>query len=48
MGKMGTGKRRAKPWFNPVLENQFPALAQIVADYKGDQVIVNMQKILIK
>lgn len=48
MGKMGTGKRRAKPWFNPVLEAQFPALANLVANYKGDKVVLQIQKILIR
>lgn len=48
MGKMGTGQRTAKPWFNPVLESQFPALADLVANYHGEKVILNIQKILIK
>lgn len=48
MGKMGTGKRKAKPWFNPVLDAQFPELANIVANHHGDKVIANIQKILIK
>lgn len=48
MGKMGTGKRQAKPWFNPVLDAQFPELANIVANHHGDKVIANIQKILIK
>lgn len=48
MGKMGTGKRQAKPWFNPVLEEQFPALAQLIANYHGEKVVLQLQKILIK
>lgn len=48
MGRMGTGKRQAKPWFNPVLEEQFPALAELIANYHGQKVIAQLQKILIK
>jgi len=47
-GKMGTGKRVAKPWFNPIVENQFPDLANIIVDYHGDKVIARIQKILIR
>lgn len=47
MGKMGTGKRIAKPWFNPVIEKRFPELANLVADYKGNSVVLNIQRILI-
>jgi len=48
MGRMGTGKRKPKPFFNPVIEAQFPALADLVANYKGDKVILQIQKILIR
>lgn len=48
MGKMGAGKRKAKPWFNPVIESQFPVLADLIADYHTDKVFLQMQKILIK
>lgn len=48
MGRMGTGKRKPKPWFNPVLEQQFPALADLVATYHGGKAVANIQKILIK
>jgi hypothetical protein len=48
MGRMGSGKRQPKPWFNPVIEAQFPALADLVASYKGDKVILQIQKILIR
>ncbi|RYG07794.1 MAG: hypothetical protein EOO07_26765 [Chitinophagaceae bacterium] len=48
MGRMGTGKRQAKPWFNPVIEAQFPFLAEIIANYHGQRIIANIQKILIK
>lgn len=47
MGRMGTGKRIAKPWFNPVIEKRFPELANLVADYKGNSVVLNIQRILI-
>jgi len=47
-GKMGTGKRVAKPWFNPVLEARFPLLADLVANYHGGKVILAMEKILVK
>src|SRR5438067_1895636 len=33
-GRMGTGKRQPKPWFNPVIEQQFPELADIVTNYR--------------
>jgi len=47
MGRMGTGRRIAKPWFNPVIEERFPALANLVAEYKGNSVVLNIQRILI-
>jgi hypothetical protein len=46
MGQMGI-KRRAKPWFNPVVAERFPVLADIVAGYHGKKVILNIQKILV-
>jgi hypothetical protein len=46
-GKMGTGKRRAKPWFNPVIEQAFPELENIVTDYRGEKLTLNIQRILI-
>ena len=48
MGKMGTGKRKAKPWFNPIVESQFPVLADLVGTYHGDKAIAKISKILIK
>jgi len=47
MGRMGTGKRIAKQWFNPVIEERFPALADLVANYRGEKVFLNIQRILI-
>lgn len=48
MGRMGTGRRKAKPWFNPVIEKQFPELAALIADYHASKVVANMEKILIR
>lgn len=48
MGKMGTGRRKPKPWFNPIVESQFPALADLVATYHGGKVMLKIEKILIK
>ena len=48
MGKMGTGKRVAKPFFNPVVENAFPILADVIGEYHGNKVIAKIQKILIR
>lgn len=46
-GKIGTGKRRPHPWFNPVIEEQFPYLAELVNQYQGRKVVLNIQRILI-
>jgi len=48
MGKMGTGVRKPKPWFNPVLEAEFPALADLVSTYHGGKVFPRIEKILIR
>jgi hypothetical protein len=48
MGKMGTGKRKAKPFFNPVVEAAFPNLADTIGQYHGDKVFAKIQKILIR
>lgn len=47
MGRMGTGKRVPKPWFNPVIEEKFPELADIITEYRGDQIALNIQRLLI-
>lgn len=47
LGKMGTGRRKPKLWFNPVIEERFPALADLVRNYHGDKVILNIQRVLI-
>lgn len=46
-GKQGTGKRLAKPWFNPVIEEQFPILSDLVSTYHGEKVLLKIQHILI-
>jgi hypothetical protein len=46
-GKQGTDKRVAKPWFNPVIEGQFPALSDLVNNYHADKITLNLQRILI-
>ena len=46
-GKMGTGKRHPSPWFNPVIEAQFPELAEIVNSYHGEKIFINIQHVLI-
>lgn len=48
MGRMGTGRRQAKPWFNPIVEERFPELAAIIAQYHAGKVLANMEKILIR
>ena len=47
MGKMGTGKRKPKPWFNPVVEERFPQLAELVQSYHGEKIVLNIQRVLI-
>lgn len=46
-GRQGSGKRVAKPWFNPVIESQFPLLADLVATYHGQKIAINIQRVLI-
>lgn len=46
-GKQGTGKRVPKPWYNPVIEERFPILSDLVATYHGEKVIINLQRVLI-
>ena len=48
LGKMGTGSRTAKPWFNPVLEKQYPKLAKIIAETTANAVVKDIKKLLIK
>ncbi|MDR1455528.1 MAG: hypothetical protein LBJ01_07755 [Tannerella sp.] len=37
--KMGTGNRRPINWFNPVIDRNIEALADIVAEYSADMVV---------
>jgi len=48
MGRMGTGKRVAKPWFNPVIESRFGELEQIIGEYHGNKVALAMERILVR
>ncbi|MBC8053731.1 MAG: hypothetical protein H7Y13_11770 [Sphingobacteriaceae bacterium] len=41
---MGTGRRIAKLWFNPVIEAQLPELASLITDYKGSKAIDIIQQ----
>ncbi|HEU4634341.1 MAG TPA: hypothetical protein VFS22_10165 [Flavisolibacter sp.] len=36
---VGTTNRRAKPWFNPVIEKRMEELVQTVADHQGTMVL---------
>lgn len=44
IGKIGTGRRKAKPFFNPVVEAKLPDLANIITDYKGQKAIDRIQE----
>lgn len=46
-GRMGTGRRIPKPWFNPVIEENFPVLADLIATYHGGKQIDTIQRLLI-
>jgi hypothetical protein len=43
LGKMNTGSRHAEEWLNPVLDDQVPKLADIVAGFKADRAIKAIQ-----
>lgn len=43
VGKMGTGRRKPKPFFNPILEAKLPELGDIITDYKGTKAIDRIQ-----
>lgn len=45
-GKQGTGNRRAFEWFDPVIKNRLPELADIVTNY-FDTMIIDATKIYI-
>jgi hypothetical protein len=40
--QVGNTNRKAKPWFNPVIENNIDALADIVAEEMGSGIINNI------
>lgn len=42
ISQVGNTKRVAKPWFNPVIEANIDALADIVAEETGDVIINNL------
>lgn len=42
-GKMNTGARQAEEWLNPVLDEEVPKLADIVAGFKADAAIKQIQ-----
>lgn len=39
---VGSTKRKAKPWFNPVIESNIGDLADIVANELGDEIVNNI------
>ena len=39
ISQVGSTKRTAKPWFNPVVEQQLPELVDIVADHTGAMIL---------
>lgn len=40
---VGQTKRKAKPWFNPVIDKNIDSLADIVADSAADLIVNNVQ-----
>jgi hypothetical protein len=40
---MNTGNRHAEDWLNPVLDQQVPKLADIVASFKADLAVKQIQ-----
>ena len=45
-GKMGTGSRKAEPWFNDIIRNNEEELADILAEYSLD-LVLNMNSIFL-
>jgi hypothetical protein len=43
LGKMNTGSREAAEWLNPVLDDEMPKLADIVAGFKADAAVKQIQ-----
>lgn len=48
LGKMGTGARNARPWFNPIIKEEHPRLAQIVAESVAEGSISSLKYWLLK
>ena len=46
LGLQGTGSRKPEHWFNDIIRNNMPELADIVADYSLD-LIINMDSIFL-
>ena len=42
-GKMNSGSRKAKEWLNPVLDEKIPELADVVAGFKADIAVKQIQ-----
>lgn len=40
--------RKPKPWYNPVLKKQVPAMADVASQHLGDAVMYDLAKSLIK
>lgn len=43
LGKMNTGSRHAEEWMNPVLDEDVPKLADIIAGFKADLAVKQIQ-----
>lgn len=43
LGKMGTGRRQAKPWFNPIMDARVGALADLVVKHMGTAAVNNIR-----
>jgi hypothetical protein len=43
LNKMNTGNRHEEPWLNPVLDEDVPKLADIVAGFKADLAVKQIQ-----
>lgn len=43
LGKMNTGKRQARPTYNPTMDRRVPVLAELAARFYGDMAINNIR-----
>lgn len=48
LGKMGTGKRKAKPWFNPTMDTDIDKLSEVIVRDYGDIITANFSHFKIK